>query len=106
MRWVSARKRRNATYPSFTPSDGTKSYFWNARNDLKEIDSPSGAIGQFSYDGARRRVRKSVNGSVTQFLFDGANYIQELDDGPAPALRASILAGPGVDEAFGRTSGT
>jgi RHS repeat-associated protein len=87
-------------------SNGSQSYLWNARDELKQIQSGPSLVGEFSYDAAGRRIRKSVYSTPTQFLYDGANIIQELGDGPAPAVNATLLTGLGVDEAFGRTKGT
>src|SRR5262249_9135392 len=85
-------------------SNGTSTFVWDARNQLASI---AGAVGaQFSYDALGRRARKSKNSCTTPVFFDGGNYLQELGDGSAPTLQASIVAGFGVDEVFGRTDGT
>ena len=69
---------------------------WNARNQLVAI---SGAVSaSFQYDPFGRRVSKTI-GATTQFLYDGANPIQELSGSSASA---NLLAG-GVDEYFQRT---
>ena len=38
-----------------------------------------------------RRVEKTVNGSVTQFLYDGLNPVQELDGNNPPDVVANLL---------------
>jgi hypothetical protein len=52
----------------------------------------------FQYDPFGRRVSKTIGGS-TQYLYDGANPVQELSGSSASA---NLLAG-GVDEYFQRT---
>jgi RHS repeat-associated protein len=78
-------------------SDGTNTYTWNARNELSSITG--GVTANFQYDPFGRRRSKSVGGNVTDYLYDGANIIQELD-GSTPV--ANLLVGD-VDELFRRT---
>ena len=78
-------------------SDGTHSYAWDARNRLSQIDS--GNTASFVYDPMGRRVSKNILGTSTNFLYDGANVVQELS-GTTPT--ANLLSG-GVDEEFQRT---
>jgi len=77
--------------------DGTSTYTWTARNQLAAISGPVPA--SFVYDGAGRRMRKGINGTVTDFLYDGVNPIQEVSG----AAAASLLPGLGIDEYFVRT---
>ena len=58
-----------------TLNDGTNSYTWDARNRLVSADN-NGA--SFSYDPLGRRVAKTVMSTTTNFLYDGANAVQEL----------------------------
>jgi RHS repeat-associated protein len=81
-----------------TLNDGTNSYTWDARNRLVSADN-SGAV--FSYDPLGRRVSKTVQGTTTNFLYDGANAVQEFGTNPT----ANLLTG-GVDERFTRVSST
>src|SRR5712692_2289640 len=77
-------------------SDGTNTYTWNARNQLVAI---SGAVSaSFQYAPFGRRVSKTIVG-MTQYLYDGANPVQELSGTTASA---NLLTG-GVDEYFQRT---
>jgi len=85
-------------------SNGTQSYLWDARSQLTQITGATSA--QFAYDALGRRSRKSINTAATQFLYDGPNLIQELSDASTPVVRATILTGLKIDEAFGRTQGT
>src|SRR5712691_4133889 len=78
-------------------SDGTHSYTWDARNRLSQIDL--GNTGSFVYDPFGRRVSKTILGTQTGFLYDGANPVQELS-GTTPT--ANLLSG-GIDEVFQRS---
>ncbi len=76
--------------------DGTNTYTWNARNQLVAISG--GASASFQYDPFGRRMSKTTGGT-TQYLYDGANPIQEISGTTASA---NLLTG-GVDEYFQRT---
>jgi len=78
-------------------SDGTHSYTWDARNLLKQIDS--GTTASFTYDPFGRRATKSIVGTSTVFLYDGANPVQEVIGG---TNTANSLSGD-IDEVFQRT---
>src|SRR5712691_13207091 len=77
-------------------SDGTNTYTWNARNQLVSINGPVPA--SFQYDPFGRRVSKTIGG-MTQYLYDGANPVQEISGTTASAN----LLTSGVDEYFQRT---
>jgi RHS repeat-associated protein len=79
-------------------NDGTNTYSWDARNHLTAIAGPNTA--SFAYDADGRRAQKTINGVSTQFLYDGLNPVQEIQNG-APS--ANLLTGLGVDEYFQRT---
>jgi RHS repeat-associated protein len=79
-------------------SDGSKTYSWNARDQLVSITG-SGLTASFQYDAFGDRISKTVNGSTITYLYDGANLVQEQSGG-SPS--ANILAG-GLDEVFTRT---
>lgn len=78
-------------------SDGAHSYAWDARNHLSTIDS--GTTASFAYDPFGRRASKTILGTQTGFLYDGANPLQELS---GTTVIANSLMG-GVDEVFQRT---
>jgi RHS repeat-associated protein len=78
-------------------SDGTRTYTWNARNELTGISGPVSA--SFAYDGLGRRRAKTVSGATTQFLYDGLNPVQELASGTPTA---NTLTGLAIDEYFRR----
>jgi RHS repeat-associated protein len=80
-------------------NDGTTTFTWNNRVQLASL-SKTGLSASFAYDGFGRRKSKTVNGTNTSLLHDGANVVQELS-GSTPT--ANLLTGPGVDETFSRT---
>jgi len=82
-------------------SDGTNAYTWDARNHLTAISG--GATASFVYDAFGRRVQKTVNGTSTQFLYDGWNPVQEFQGGTPSA---NLLTGLGIDQYFQRTDAT
>jgi YD repeat-containing protein len=82
-----------------TLNDGMNSYSWDARNRLVSADN-NGA--SFAYDPLGRRVSKTILAANTNFLYDGANPVQELN---GSTVTANLLTG-GIDERFTRTSAT
>lgn len=60
-------------------SDGATTYTWDARNRLSALSGAQTA--SFKYDPLGRRIQKTLAGITTQFLYDGANSVQE--QGPA-----------------------
>jgi hypothetical protein len=78
-------------------SDGTHSYAWDARNRLSAMDF--GNTASFTYDGFGRRTSKTIVGTQTGFLYDGANPVQE-PSGTTPT--ANLLSGV-IDGIFQRT---
>ncbi|MFZ3200580.1 MAG: RHS repeat-associated core domain-containing protein [Candidatus Acidiferrales bacterium] len=83
-----------------TLSDGTNSYAWNGRNQLASMNM---GAASFQYDPLGRRVAKTVLFGTTNYLYDGANPVQELA-GTTPT--ANLLTGLGIDERFTRTDST
>jgi RHS repeat-associated protein len=78
--------------------DGLTSYTWSPRNQLVSVTGA--ANGSFVYDGSERRRAKTIEGTTTQFLYDGLNPVQELNSGTPTA---TLLTGLGADEYFART---
>jgi RHS repeat-associated protein len=81
-------------------SDGNNTYTWNARNQLASMSGP-GMTANFQYDASGNRVTKTINGVSTNYLYDGANIVQELS-GTSPT--ANLLNG-GVDKVLTRSDG-
>ncbi len=89
----------NGNLQSITDSNGTTLYSWNARNQLVGISGPN-VSASFVYDGLGRREKKTINGSLTEFLYDGVNPVQETS---GATVLANILTGLGIDEFLTRT---
>src|SRR5713101_8626728 len=53
--------------------DGTNTYTWDARNHLTQITQRRTTVATFAYDAFGRRMNKTVNGTITQFVYDGLN---------------------------------
>ena len=84
-------------------SDGTNTYAWNARNQLMQISQGGAPQLTYSYDALGRRTSKTVQaGTATQYLYDGANTVQETQGGAVNP----ILTGLGIDERFARNDVT
>ena len=80
-------------------SDGTSTYTWDARDRLAAITGP--LAGSFIYDGTGRRRSKTIDGTASNFLYDGLNPVQEQ----AGATTRNLLTGFGVDEFLRREEG-
>ena len=89
----------NGNLTSITDANGTTLYSWNARNQLAAISGPN-VNASFVYDGLGRRENKTVGGSLTEFLYDGLNPVQETS---GATVLANILPGLRIDEFLTRT---
>ena len=58
------------------------------------------STASFAYDADGRRAQKTIGSTSTQFLYDGSNPVQEIQNG-APS--ANLITGLGIDEYFQRT---
>src|SRR5579885_1908859 len=81
--------------------DGTNTYTWDARNHLASL--AGGTTANFVYDAFGRRMSKNINGSITQFEYDGLNPVQELDGANPANVTANLLTGLNIDEYLMRT---
>jgi YD repeat-containing protein len=82
---------KNITYDNngnmtlVTNSCGTSNYTWDVRNRLIGIQgykpdcSPLSA--SFEYDALGRRIEKMINGITIQYLYDGLDIVQEIENG-------------------------
>ncbi len=77
-------------------ADGAHAYTWDSLNRLTAMDGNT-----FQYDAFGRRTSKTVGGTQTGYLYDGANFVQELT-GSTP--NANIMTGQGYDEFFSRNT--
>jgi len=63
-----------------TLGDGSKTYSWNFENQLTSVTLPgSGGTVSFRYDPFGRRIQKSGPLGTTNFLYDGSNLMEEVD---------------------------
>jgi RHS repeat-associated protein len=83
-------------------SDGLKTYTWDDRNQLSQVSSALGTLATFGYEPTGRRSRKTVSGSTRDYLYSGANFIQEQSGGTT----ASLLTGFDMDEVYSRDTPT
>jgi len=74
----------NGNTTSVTNACGTTTYIWDARNRLIGISgfdalcsSPSAS---FRYDALGRRIEKTINGRTIQYLYDGLDIVQEIEN--------------------------
>jgi RHS repeat-associated protein len=82
--------------------DGTNTYTWNSRDQLATVTKQGQTLPSFTYDAFGRRQKKTLGATITSYLYDGANNVQELTNG---SPTANVLTGLGVDELFQRTEG-
>jgi RHS repeat-associated protein len=81
-------------------NDGTNSYTWDDRGHVTGNAGP-GLSASFTYDPLGRRLSKTINGTTTNYLYDGANVLEELSGG---TVTAQLLGGAGTDQVFARTT--
>jgi RHS repeat-associated protein len=82
-------------------SDGTKSYFWNALNQLVEVKEGSTTIATFEYDGEGRRTKKAAAGLARQYIYDAEDIVEERVTGSSSDT-FFFYHGAGIDEPLAR----
>jgi RHS repeat-associated protein len=94
---------KNLTYDTEgnirTDANTNYTYTYDDRNHLVSISG--GITASFVYDGLGRRMKKTLSGAATQFLYDEANPVQELSGTGTPT--ANLLTGLGPDDRYVRT---
>jgi RHS repeat-associated protein len=81
-------------------ADGsTRSLVWNARNQLTAMSDA--VTASFAYDGLGRRISRTVNGTTENYLYDGADIIQQLDG--SGTVGANYFRGLTIDEPWMRS---
>jgi RHS repeat-associated protein len=85
----------NGNLSSVTNSCGTTTYNWDARNRLVAIGGFTSALTStstcetlsvsFKYDAFGRRVEKNINSKTIQYLYDGLDIVQEIENGTVSA---------------------
>ena len=75
----------NGNMTSMTNSCGTTNYTWDARNRLIGIqgfDARCATLSaSFQYDALGRRIEKTINARTIQYLYDGLDIVQEIENG-------------------------
>ncbi|WP_244875135.1 RHS repeat-associated core domain-containing protein [Xanthomonas cannabis] len=79
-------------------SDGSRTYVWDDRDRLSQIQQGGTTIASFSYDALGRRTAKTEGGTSTQYLYDGLDTVQETQG----TTVNPILTGPGIDQRYAR----
>jgi RHS repeat-associated protein len=78
----------NGNMTSFINNCGITNYTWDARNRLVGISgfsltsasTCSPVVASFAYDALGRRIEKMVNGRTIQYLYDGKDIVQEIEN--------------------------
>ena len=104
-----AQSAKNMTYDekgnllSLTNSCGTTNYTWDARNRLVGINGfntdCSALSASFKYDALGRRIERTVNGRTIQYLYDGLDIVQEIENS---AVYANYIRTLNIDEPLAR----
>jgi RHS repeat-associated protein len=93
----------NGNMTSMTNSCGTTSFTWDARNRLVGISGfkpdCSALSASFSYDALGRRTEKTINGATKQYLYDGLDIVQEIENS---AVTANYIRTLNIDEPLAR----
>ena len=82
-------------------SDSTKSYFWNALNQLVEVKQGSTTIATFEYDGGGRRTEKVAAGLTHQYIYDAEDIVEERISGTSSDT-IRYYHGVGIDDPLAR----
>ena len=99
----------NGNLLTLTRSCGITSYTWNVRNQLIALDGfddkcqPVNA--SFKYDALGRRIEKTVNGEIINYLYDNLDIVQEVEGG---TVTVNYIRTLNIDEPLARikTDGT
>lgn len=74
-------------------AQGTKTYEWNAVNQLTRVLDNDTEIARFAYDGYGRRAQK-ITSATRSYVYDGDDIVQER----TVAGTTRLIHGPGVDQ--------
>lgn len=93
----------NGNMTSITNSCGTTNYTWDLRNRLVGISGfntdCSALSASFKYDALGRRTEKTVNGRTIQYLYDGMDIVQEIENS---VVYANYVRTLNIDEPLAR----
>ncbi|OGW55569.1 MAG: hypothetical protein A2Y81_05600 [Nitrospirae bacterium RBG_13_43_8] len=75
----------NGNMTSVTNGCGTTNYTWDVRNRLVGINGFTSTCtslsASFEYDALGRRIEKTINGRAIEYLYDGIDIVQEIENG-------------------------
>ncbi len=80
------------------PAPSGKTYAWDPRNRLTQIQQGAATLATFEYDAVGRRTRKTIAGTTTEFLYDEWNPVHEK----VGSATRTLLTGLDIDEYFAR----
>jgi RHS repeat-associated protein len=93
----------NGNMTSVANTCGTTTYTWDARNRLTGISGFNtdciALTASFQYDALNRRIGKTINGTATQYLYDGMDIIQEKQN---ESITANYIRTLNIDEPLAR----
>src|SRR4030095_2008540 len=85
----------NGNLISRTDSTGTTQYAWDFENRLRQVTLPNGLTVSYKYDALGRRIQRAPSTGVsTNFVYDGADVVKDLNSDVSPV---EYLNGLGVD---------
>jgi RHS repeat-associated protein len=81
----------------------SRSYTWDFDNRLLSVAVPWSGTVTFKYDPFGRRIQKVSGNGVTNYVYDGANVVAEVD--ASGNVLASYVQGAGIDEPLAMSRG-
>ena len=97
----------NGSLSTVTNSCGITTYTWDVRNRLVGISGFNAQCAvlsaSFKYDAIGRRIQKTINGTTTQYVYDGLDIIQEKQGG---SVTANYIRTLNIDEPLTRIKGS
>ena len=81
---------------SKTDASGTTTYSWDYENRLTSVTLPNQSVVTFKYDPIGRRIQKSSTTGTINYVYDGADGVEEVDS--TGAVLARYAMGPGIDQ--------
>lgn len=82
---------------------GTTTYAWDYENRLTSVTLPDQSQVTFKYDPFGRRIQKVSMAGTTNYAYDGANVVEEVDG--LGTVIARYAQGAGIDEPLDESTG-